>query len=119
MAQITGRVWLSLDGKLLRSQRGATLNFGGITREAVTGNEVYGYTEKIEAPTIECTLLDTKDLSLVELQQTTDATVRFETDTGKVYVLQEAFVTDALQLSGDGGEVRCNFAGTRAEELTG
>lgn len=117
MAQVTGRVFIKVNGKLLRSKEGAKLvNIGGLERPPVVGNEVYGYTEKVVAPSVECTLVDTADLSLKEIHAIVSATVIFETDTGKTYSIRDAWCESALSLTGGEGEVECKFTGVACEE---
>lgn len=114
--KVTGICYIRIDGNLLRSKEGAKLNnIGGKTREAVTGHSVYGYTEKVEAPSIEATLADTKDLSLKDLHDTVDATITFETDTGKIYILSHAWCENAIELAA-GGDVAVTFTGMNIEE---
>jgi hypothetical protein len=117
MAQVTGRCYVKVNGQVLRTKEGAKLdNIGGVTREAVTGNEVYGFTEKVAAPSIECTLIDVGGFSLKDIHAITDTTVTFETDTGKVYILSHAWCESALSLTAGGGEVDCKFTGISCTE---
>lgn len=117
MAQVTGLVYIRVNGKLLRSKEGAKLeNFGGKEREEVVGHSVYGYTEKVVAPAVECTLADTADTSLKEIHDITDATLTFETDTGKQYVLSHAWCENALSLS-QGGDIEVKFKAISCEEI--
>ncbi|KIO49595.1 phage tail tube protein [Nitrosospira sp. NpAV] len=113
--QVTGRVFVSVNGKRLASKEGAKLGFGGIEREAVLGDSgVLGYSEKTAVPYVECTIAHKGDTSLKELQDTTDASVTFEADTGKVYMLRNAWSAKAIEL--DKGEVALRFEGISAEE---
>lgn len=119
MSQVTGRCWLYVDGALLRSKAGAKLaGVGGLERTAVMGNQVYGYAEKVVAPTVEATLADTADLSLVALAQVTDATITFETDTGKTYIVRHAWCQSPPDLTEGEGDVAVVFAGMSVEEQT-
>lgn len=116
--QVTGICYIRINGSLLRSKEGAKLNnVGGKEREEVVGHSVYGYTEKVVAPSIEATLADTKDLSLKALHDTTDATLTFETDTGKTYVLSHAWCTSAIALTAGQGDVEVKFTGMNIEEM--
>lgn len=116
--KVTGRVYIRVAGKLLRSKEGAKLvNFGGLERPPVVGNEVYGYVEKVVAPSIECTIVDTADLSLKEIHAITGATATFETDTGKTYIVRDAWCESALTLTGGEGEVEAKFTGVGCEEM--
>lgn len=117
MAQVTGICYVRINGKLLRSKEGAKLdNIGGKTRETVVGHSVYGYTETVVAPSVEATLADTKDLKLKEIAAITDATITFETDTGKQYVLSHAWCENAVSLTA-GGDVEVKFTAMNCEEM--
>lgn len=117
MGQVTGRCYIRTNGKMLRTKDGAKLdNIGGLTREAVTGNEVYGFVEKVVAPSIECTIIDMADTSLKDIHDITDATITFETDTGKTYIMPHSWCESALSLTAGEGEVDAKFTGTSVEE---
>lgn len=118
MAQITGRVYIKTNGKLLRSKDGAKLiNVGGVERPPVTGNAVYGYVEKTVAPGVEFTVADTADFSLKEIHAMTNVTVTLETDTGKTYVLRNAWCEGAMALTAGEGDVECKFSAEACEEM--
>lgn len=113
--QVTGRVFVAVNGKRLRSKEGAKLKFGGVEREAVMGDTgVLGYSEKTSAPEVECTIAHMADTSLKELTDFADGSVQFETDTGKVFQLSGAWCAGGLEL--DKGEVKVKFQGMNCEE---
>jgi len=113
--QVTGRVFVTVQGERLRSKEGATLKFGGVEREDVLGDGgVLGYSEKTSAPEIDCTLAHNAAFSAKSFQDITDERVIFETDTGKTYVLANAWCKGALELSK--GEVGLRFGGLSCEE---
>jgi predicted transcriptional regulator len=113
--QVTGRVFISVNGKRLRSKEGASLNIGGVSREAQVGDDsVHGYSEKLTAPSVDCSTSHTADTSLKELQAITDATLVFETDTGKTYTLSHAWLSGQPELSK--GEVKLKFEAMNCEE---
>lgn len=118
MSQVTGRIFIKIDGELQRSKPGASLTFGGKTREPVVGDDsVHGFKEVLAAPLIEATFSDTAQLSLKKIADITDATITFETDTGKTYIVRNAWQNgDPPKLTGDGGEVAVQFAGISCEE---
>jgi hypothetical protein len=104
MAQITGKATLRVDGKEIRTDGKGKLKIGGEKREPVTGpGKVHGYKEETEAPELEVKVAHTADLSLKTLQAITNATVAFETDTGRQFILREAFTTDVLELDAADG----------------
>lgn len=115
MAQVTGIVRIYLNGALQRSKDGATLDMGGKQRSAVTGHSVYGPTEKIVESTVKFTLAHTADTDLLEINNLTDASVRFETDVGITYLVTGAWASTPCSL-GAGGDVTVELKGQPAIE---
>jgi hypothetical protein len=116
MAQVTGKISIRVDGQLIDSLPGATLNTGGVKREAKKGdNGVVGYSEEVVEPMVECTVAHTKSTDLTALNAITDSTITFECDTGTIYYVSGAFLTEPCALSK--GEVQLKFAGISCEEV--
>ena len=108
MAQVTGKVYVTIGGQRLRSKEGAKLNMGGIEREAaISDSGVDGYMEKFSVAQVDCTIHLTADISLRELQNFRDNTLTFETDTGRIYTLKDAWCAKPPELSK--GEVTLVF----------
>lgn len=114
MAQVTGIVFVKVNGDLLRSKEGAKLMLGGKERTAQTGHSVYGYSEKVVPSQVECTISHLADTDLNALNDTVDATVTFETDTGVVYTVPNSFLTKPPELTGGDGDVALEFQGDPA-----
>ena len=115
--QVTGKAIIRVDGNELRTADEATLSIGGVSREAVVGaGKVHGHTESTVAPELECTIYHTADTSLKEIAAITDATVLFEADTGRRFILTGAFVTDVPSLKVKGGEVDVKMSALTCEE---
>ncbi|MBV5272503.1 MAG: phage tail tube protein [Lamprocystis purpurea] len=115
--QTSGRFWVYVNGTLLRAKTGITVaGIGGTSRKAVVGAQVWGFSEETVAPSVEGTLADTADLSLIALNQITDATVTVELDTGKTYVLRHAWCESAVDLQDGDGGVKVKFGGMSIEE---
>jgi len=115
--KITGRVTLKVNGAPLLSKRGATLDYGGVKRTPVIGsNQVNGYSEEIMAPTVHCTVSHNSDTSLEQFSNYVDETLLFETDSGHVYVLSQAFLTEPPKLSENEGDVSLSFAAVTCDE---
>lgn len=115
MAQVFGRAFITAGGKRYNTKPGATLSFGGKSREPVIGDGgIAGYQEKLDAPKVDCSIIHTPDISLKEIQDIKDATVSFDTDNGKSYVLSEAFSGPSPELSGDG--IKATFYGLECKE---
>lgn len=117
MAQITGVVIVKVDGAIQRSKEGAKIMLGGKERTPIVGHNVYGFSEKVVAATLEFTLAHTATDDLVDLQNKIDSTLEFETDTGKTYMIANAFSTKPAELTGGEGDVSFAFAGNPAEEV--
>lgn len=116
--QITGRATIQVDGERLLAENAATLNIGGASREAMMGGgEVQGYQETDEAPSLSVTVRHTADLSLKKLGAITDATVFFETDTGKQFILRSAFTTNPIALETGAGNVRLEMSAHQVDEI--
>lgn len=117
MSHVTGRAIIRVDGKELRTLDGATLNPGGVSRQAVKGGgKIHGYKEEDMEPTVECKVAHTPDVSLKELGNITDATVIFETDNGKRHVLRNAWTAEPPSLDSSAGAVDLKFAAIECDE---
>jgi len=115
--RITGVATIRVDGKEFPTERGATLNPGGVNRETkMAGRRVY-YNEEPVAPTLQATVLHTEDLDLIEMGKIRDATVLFECDNGQDYMLTGAFVTETAELSSGDGSVRLRMAARTCERI--
>lgn len=118
MSKRLGKVFIKLDGELLESMGGATLDLGGVERPAVEGdNDVLGYYEKPKASKCDCKIALGPNTSLGKIKDITDATLTFECDTGQTYIVRNAWVSETLELSsGNGGEVKVVLMGPAAVE---
>jgi hypothetical protein len=100
MPQVTGRVFVALNGQRIRSKEGATLNTGGVKREAAVSDAgVDGFSEGIAVPRVECKINHTAQTDLKAIQDFKDGTLVFETDTGKVFTLTGAWCADPPKLT--------------------
>lgn len=116
--QITGKAIIRVNGSEIRSLDDATLNPGGVNREAVAGSgKVYGYKEETTAPEVECSIAHTKNTDIVELSAIVDATLIFETDTGDKYTLREAWVSEPASLKTSDGTVSLKFGAISCERM--
>jgi hypothetical protein len=117
MGQLTGRATVTAAGKRLPTkEKTAKINIGGVTRKGEMGDGgVLGYTETGEVPFVECVIAHSANVSLAEINAITDATVSFDTDTKKSYVLRNAWCAKANEL--DKGDVQVRFEGMACEEV--
>ena len=115
MAKVTGIVYVKIDGELMRSKEGAKLMMGGYERTPSVGHGLYGYSEKFVPATIEFTMAHVGGDDLLGLQAKVDSSLLFETDTGDTFVVNNAFATKPLELTGGEGDVAMEYAGQPAE----
>lgn len=115
--QVTGVATIRIDGGEIPSEKGATLNPGGVTRTTkMAGRRVY-YSEEPVAPTLQCTVLHTAEIDLIDLGAIRDATVLVECDNGQDYMMVGAFVTETPELNTGEGQVRLNMAARTCERI--
>lgn len=114
MTQVTGRVFISLAGQRIRSKEGASLDIGGTERkEVISDAGVDGFTENTAAPKVDCKISHTANTKLKDLQAFT-GTLTFETDSGRVYTLVDAWCAKPPKL--EKGEVSLEFGAVECLE---
>ena len=100
MTQVTGRVFIALNGQRIRSKEGATLDTGGFKRDAQMSDAgVDGFSEAVAVPSVECKINDTAEVKLDDLKNFKDGTLVFETDTGKTYTLNNAWIAEPPKMT--------------------
>lgn len=113
-----GKAYIKVDGKLLDSLPGAKIDIGGVTRKTVTGSHNVGFSEENKPSKIECEIMFDASTSLRQIADISDATVTFECDTGQIYVVRNAWVSETLTLNEtEGGKVAVVIEGPAAEEV--
>lgn len=118
MSQLLGRATIKYDGNVLRTEKGAKINTGGVSRKVQEGNRVLGYAEETKAPFVECEVALAKGDSLKKYNDITNATVTFEADTGQVWIIKDAWSEEPAEATaGDGGKVKLKLVGMTCEEL--
>jgi len=115
--RVTGVATIKVDGEEFPTERGATLNPGGVNRNTKMAGRRTFYNEEPVAPTLDATVLHTEDIDIVELGKIRDATVLFECDNGQDYMLTGAFVTETAELSSGEGQVRLRMAARTCERV--
>lgn len=112
--QVTGRVFITVNGVRQASKEGAKLDFGGVSRTGVAGDSgVHGYQEKTEIPFIECTISHKADTDVVMMSKWANESVIFQTDSGQYYKLMNAWLAKPPELSK--GEMSLRFEGMSCE----
>lgn len=112
--QQSGRVTVKVDGNQLRSKSGAGIKVGGTEREDdMTDQGDVFYKEKNVPAEVTCTLVHVADTDVDGLRSFKDGTVQYETDTGVVYTVANAFTKNLGQLKN--GEIDVTFGGAPAK----
>lgn len=114
----TGRITIRIDGQEYASNDGATLDPGGVVRNPVKGGgRVHGFSEQDEEPKATASFPDHPDLSIKALDALTDATITFDTDTGKQYVIRGGYTVTPSKLNGT--NIDTSWSGIDCDEISG
>lgn len=106
----TGRVKVKMNGDVLRSKPGASIQIGGVKRTPVPNDQgTVDYKEETVPAQVKCTLVHVGKTDLPALLKFDDGTVQYETDTGLTYTVPNAFVEELGELKD--GEVEITFGG--------
>jgi hypothetical protein len=106
----TGRVKVKVDGDLLRSKSGASIQLGGVKRTPVPNDQgTVDYKEETVPAEVKCTLVHVGTTDLPAIRAFAGGNVIYETDTGIVYTVPNAFFQEMGELKD--GEVEVTFGG--------
>jgi hypothetical protein len=115
--RVVGQVKITIDGQRYSTSGEATMEIGGPTREAVTGDYEASAFKEASAPSkCEVTLLYKSGVSLASLRAIEDATVVLETDTGTQWIQRNAYVAEVISFGQD-GKAKVVFQADAAEEV--
>jgi hypothetical protein len=115
---IAGVAYLKVDGTQYALKGNLTISIGPFARTGVAGLDgVHGYTEQPRVPFISAEFSDIGGMSLVALQAVCNSTITTELINGKVYLLRNAWTSDAQELNGAEGTVTVKFEGLKGEEI--
>ncbi|KPU82605.1 hypothetical protein JI57_03855 [Psychromonas sp. PRT-SC03] len=98
----------------LPTKEGATVNFGGVKRDAVMGDAgVLGHSEIYDsAPSIKVTIIHANSTDEAAIRNFTGENLTLNTNSGKSYTLMNAWVSEPLELSIKDGQLDIMFLGT-------
>jgi hypothetical protein len=108
----TGRVKVKIDGELLRSKPGASIQIGGVKRTPVPLDVGFDHKEEPVPAEVKCTLSHVGATDLRAIRAFENGTVTYETDNGPVYTVPNAYCADMGELKD--GEVEVTFGGDPA-----
>ncbi|HBD18682.1 MAG TPA: hypothetical protein DC063_00275 [Arenimonas sp.] len=118
MPKAIGIVKIKLDGSLLHSKPGASIDPGGPVRQAVESDQPGFFSETRRTSRIECDLVVDAAFSADALRRADDVTATFETDTGQVWVVNHAWVVEPPVITGGtNGGARLILEGPPAQEM--
>src|SRR4029450_7612943 len=116
--KVGGVAFLKVDGNQYLLRGDLTVSPDMFERTGVAGQDmIHGYTETPRVPTITATLTDTGGLSMQDFQRMTAVTVTAELNNGKVYILREAWTSEARELNTAEGSMSVTWEGMACEEL--
>lgn len=115
MAKLTGIVRITINGALTQSLPGATMDMGGIKGTPVTGHRFYGRFEEVMHAEIDMKVAHSALTPTEDWRNLDDAVITFETDTGVVYGISNAFLMETIKLEGAGAGLSVKIAGEPAE----
>lgn len=115
--KFTGTAYISLNGRRIGTVPGSgKLSPGGKVRTPVMiDGGVAGYTEKPQHAEIECELAMSGDVDIMEINNATDMTLMFETDSGQAYVVRGGAVMEPVKHEAE--KTAAKFFGAPAEPV--
>ena len=119
MPKLTGQILVKVDGDTIVAKSGqVTFEFGGKERTPqYADNGTAGFTEKPIASTCSGTLQHGNDTDMLALSEHQNVTLVINCDSGKSYMIREAFATKPPSLSGEDGDLEFEYMGQPAVEL--
>lgn len=119
MARLFGKATIRLDGRELIKKQDSTFSPGGVNRNVVKGNEVYGFAEEAMEASVELNHFINRDTDIDAINNADDITVLVELDSGQQYVLAHAWLEAPLSIgeATDGGSTSIKFVAPKAERV--
>lgn len=120
MAKLFGKATVRIDGAELIKKQDGKINLGGVKRNVVKGNAVYGFTEEASEPSVEINHFIGAADDIDAINNADDVTVLFELDSGQQYVLAHAWLESPVEISEatDGGSTPLKFVAAKAERVS-
>lgn len=118
MSQHTGIILIKVNGKVLQGLPGVKSNLGGMTRTSVIANNgVAGFYETPVESMVQVTLPHDANTNMEEIQGWKNVTIVINPDAGNSYQINNAFQSNAIELSDQGGGFAVEFKGPKAKKL--
>lgn len=117
MAKILGLADIEVDGVTILTGADATLDTGGVSRDARIGNKVAGFSEAVAQSKIEVSVFVDGNYSIDRARNTTNATINFKADTGQVWMINGAWCSAPPSIDQKAGTAKETYEGPPAEEI--
>jgi hypothetical protein len=115
MGKQHGKATIKVNGEMWKTRPDATLDPGGVTREADT-DFPGDYTESARPSEVSCVLPYDGQVSPIDINRITGATIVFESDNGKRFVIPDASSDGQAGIGSEG--ISATFFGKPAEEMS-
>lgn len=118
--KLFGKATVRVDGQERIKAQDATCDIGGVQRNTVKGNDVYGFAEQAMEATVEINAFVDSATDLDAIAAGDDVTVLFSADSGQQYVLAHAWLESPPKMSEgtDGGKVPLKYVAVSAEKVS-
>ncbi len=115
MAQRAGRADIYVNGQLIDTFDGVTLDTGGMSRQDASTNRTTGFTKKRVLSKLELERAFGRGASIADLD-VENAVVQVKWDTGQVHIIRNAYRADPESVA-DTGKGKVTLMGDPAEEV--
>ena len=116
--RVLGKGRVTVDGEVLRTEKGVALTLAGDEIKEVEGDYETGFTAEFKAAEAEFNIMIKPGDSVQRFVGMCGVTVVIEYDTGQRFIMSEARQNSRPKISGkDGGSVGLKFTSTRCEEI--
>jgi hypothetical protein len=119
MAKMFGRAKVTVNGQEMLVENDSSLDTGGVKRNTVKGDRVYGFAEETAEAMVEMHTYIDANTDIDALNAMSDVTVLFQLDTGQNYVLPHAWLAEPVKptAANNGGKATLKFAAASAEKM--
>jgi hypothetical protein len=118
MAKIFGRATIVAGSMALDSNKGASLDTGGVKRTSkMTSRGRAGAMEEQSPAVVECSIPKTAGIKVADLKALSDVTVKFKDDVGKLYSVAHADLMEPPKFDDQNGDIALKFEGDEAQEI--
>ena len=111
MARVTGRCEIRVNGVLLLSKKGASLQIGGEERKPIVEDQFHGWVGELMPAILTVTVTDRDDVKVEDLINVFEGTATFEAVDGKMYLVEELTAKGNPTVTAGEGAVELEYFG--------